>query len=88
MTKPRIWYIPTSNITERVFTAQVYQQMLEEFEVTVNETNQGLTTEQVSERIAGYDGLVTLRSEPGSCRITCLRGTAPMTAPTSRRLAR
>ena len=59
MSKPRIWYIPTPDHTEKVFTPEIYQRMLATFEVTVNETDQGLTTEQVTAGISGYDGLVT-----------------------------
>ncbi len=59
MTKRKIWYIPTASHTTRVFTSEAYQQMLSEFAVTVNDTDEGLTTEQVAERIADYDGLIT-----------------------------
>lgn len=59
MAKPNIWYIPMSDHTEKVFTPEVFQQMLDEFDVTVNETGEALTTQQVAEGIAGYDGLVT-----------------------------
>ena len=59
MAQCRIWYIPTASHTEKVFTAEVFEQFLSRFEVTLNDTGKGPTTEQVAEGISGYDGLVT-----------------------------
>ena len=59
MPKPKAWYIQTESHTDRVFDPKHYQAMLDEFDVTVNETGQNLTTEQVAAGIAGYDALVT-----------------------------
>ena len=59
MAKPKVWYIQTQAHTERIFDPVDYDRMLTQFDVTVNEANERLTSEQVAEGIAGYDALVT-----------------------------
>ena len=59
MGKPRILYIPTASHTDKVFKDEVFQRMLERFDVKVNGTGVNYTTEQVAEEIQGFDGLVT-----------------------------
>ena len=57
--KHKIWYIQTESHTDRVFDPADYEAMLREFDVTVNESGDNLTSEEVAAGIAGYDGLVT-----------------------------
>lgn len=57
--KPKVWYIQTEGHTDRAFDPQHYQAMLEEFDVTVNDSGTNLSTQQVAEGIAGYDAIVT-----------------------------
>lgn len=59
MRKHKVWYIPTRSHTERVFRPEVFQTMCEEFDVTINESGENLTTAQVEEGIADYEALVT-----------------------------
>ncbi len=57
--KQKVLYIPTESHTNRVFRPETFDRMCELFDVTINETGQNFSTEQVTERIAGYDALVT-----------------------------
>lgn len=59
MGKPRILYLPTSGHTEKVFKPEVFARFQDRFDVTLNETDSNYTSDQVSERIAGFDGVVT-----------------------------
>ena len=59
MGKPRILYLPTSGHTEKVFKPEVFARFQDRFDVTLNETDSNYTSNQVSERIAGFDGVVT-----------------------------
>ena len=59
MSKSRIWYLPTPGHTAGVFTDETYRRLLAGFDVVENETDRALTTEEVEEGIAGFDGLVT-----------------------------
>jgi len=59
MSKAKVWYIQTEPHTERVFDPAHYQAMLDEFDVTVNETGKNLSSEQVAADITGYDAIVT-----------------------------
>ncbi|MFQ5811146.1 MAG: hydroxyacid dehydrogenase [Armatimonadota bacterium] len=57
--KQKALYIPTSAHTDRVFRPQTFARMRELFDVTVNDTGESPTTEEVTERIGGHDALVT-----------------------------
>ncbi|MCD6351917.1 MAG: hydroxyacid dehydrogenase [Armatimonadetes bacterium] len=57
--KPKVWYLPVASHTERVFRPEVFETMLAEFDVTVNELERNLTTEEVAEGIEPYDAVVT-----------------------------
>jgi phosphoglycerate dehydrogenase-like enzyme len=59
MSKAKVWYVQPASHTERVFHPDHYKAMLEEFDVTVNETGKNLTAEEVAAGIAGYDAIVT-----------------------------
>jgi len=59
MRKPKILYIPTVSHTERVFKKEVFERMLDLFDVKINGTNTNYTTEWVAKEIAGFDALVT-----------------------------
>jgi phosphoglycerate dehydrogenase-like enzyme len=59
MPRHKVWYIPTSSHTQRVFRPEVFEAMRKEFDVTVNDGDANLTTEQVEKGIAGYEALVT-----------------------------
>lgn len=57
--RPKVWYWPPRTHTERVFRPEVFQALLDEFDVTVNELDRNLTTEEVEAGIEGYDAVVT-----------------------------
>ncbi len=57
--KPRVWYLQTEAHTELVFKPEHYRAMLEEFEVTVNDTGRNLTSAEVAAGIGGFQALVT-----------------------------
>jgi len=57
--KRKVLYVCTPSHTERVFRPAKYQEFLELFEVTANETNTNWTSEQMAERVAGMDAVVT-----------------------------
>ncbi len=57
--KPRVLYLPTPSHTKRVFTEETFQRMSACFDMTLNETEVNYTTEQVAQKIRGFDGLVT-----------------------------
>lgn len=59
MSTPKVWYIQTESHTERVFAPEHFQAMLDEFDVTVNDTGRNLTSEELAAGIAGCDALVT-----------------------------
>ncbi|MCZ6676419.1 MAG: hydroxyacid dehydrogenase [Candidatus Poribacteria bacterium] len=59
MSKPKILYLPTSEHTEKVFKPEVFARLRNRFDVTLNETASNYTSDQVAERIAGFDGVVT-----------------------------
>jgi len=59
MSKPKVLYLPTASHTERVFKKETYQRMLDRFDVKINEMDRNYSTEQVAEKIKGFDGLVT-----------------------------
>lgn len=59
MSKPKVWYIQPESHTDRVFTDEDYQRMLDEFDTTVNDTGKNLTAEEIARGIAEFDGLVT-----------------------------
>ncbi len=59
MNKPKIFYLPTPGHTNRVFKQETFETFLNNFDVTANESNSNFTSEQVAERIQGFDGLVT-----------------------------
>ena len=57
--KPKVWYWPPRSHTERVFRPEHFQALLEEFDVTVNELDRNLTTEEIEEGIEEYDAIIT-----------------------------
>ncbi|MFP3902923.1 MAG: hydroxyacid dehydrogenase [Armatimonadota bacterium] len=59
MSTPKIWYIQPESHTQRIFTDDDYQRMLEEFDTTVNDTGRNFTSEEVAEGISGYDAIIT-----------------------------
>ena len=59
MSKSKILYLPTASHTERVFKKEVFERMLDLFDVKINDTNSNYTTEKVAQEIQGFDGLVT-----------------------------
>ena len=59
MPKHKVWYIPTSSHTQRVFRPEVFEAIRDEFDATINDSDANLTTEQVEKGIAGYEALVT-----------------------------
>ena len=59
MSKPKVLYIPIRSHTDRVFRPEMFEQFRERFEVTINEGDRNYATEEVAERIQGFDALVT-----------------------------
>jgi len=59
LSKPRIWYLPTPYHTNTVFTPELYDRLLRNFDVTVNLSEESISAEQIEENIAEYDGLIT-----------------------------
>jgi phosphoglycerate dehydrogenase-like enzyme len=59
MGKPKVLYAPTASHTERVFKKEIYERMLDIFDVKINDTNKNWTTEQIANEIAGFDAFVT-----------------------------
>ena len=57
--KPRVWYIQTEGHTDRVFDPRHYQAMLDEFDVTVNDSGRDYSAGQIAEGIADYEAIVT-----------------------------
>ena len=59
MSTPKILYLPTSGHTEDVFKPEVFARFQDRFDVTLNETGSNYTSDQVADRIAGFEGVVT-----------------------------
>lgn len=59
MGKPKVFYLPVSSHTKRVFRGETFERLLNNFDVTLNEGASNYTSEQVAERIQGFEGLVT-----------------------------
>ena len=59
MSKPKLLYVAPEEHTQKIFTPDVFARLQAQFDVTLNETGVHYTSEQVAERIAGFDGLVT-----------------------------
>ncbi len=59
MNKPKILYLPTSGHTAEVFPPEVFARFQEQFDVTLNETGSSYTSDQIAERVAGFEGVVT-----------------------------
>ncbi len=57
--KPKVWYLPVPSHTERVFRAEHFEAMLDEFDVTVNDLDRNLSTEELAAGIAPYDAVVS-----------------------------
>ncbi len=57
--KPRIWYLPTPEHTMRVFRPETFKRLLEKFDVEVNNTGRRIETEEIEQRIAEFDGIIT-----------------------------
>jgi phosphoglycerate dehydrogenase-like enzyme len=57
--KQKVLYSPSESHTNRVFRPETFARMGELFDVAVNDTGGNLTTDQVIERSAGQDALVT-----------------------------
>ena len=67
MSKPKVLYLPTPDHTQKVFEPEPFERFQVRFDVTLNETGSNYTSDQVAERIAGFDGVMT---GWGSPRIT------------------
>ncbi len=59
MSKPKVLYVPTPGHTNRVFRPEAFRRMLEAFDVSANDTGRELEPDEVAERLAGCDALVT-----------------------------
>ena len=59
MNKPKILYLPTSGHTAEVFPPEVFARFQDQFDVTLNETGSSYTSDQIAERVAGFEGVVT-----------------------------
>jgi phosphoglycerate dehydrogenase-like enzyme len=59
MSKPKVWYTQPESSKERIFTPDQLQRMIDSFDVTQNDTGRALTTEELADGIAGFDGIVT-----------------------------
>ncbi len=57
--KPKVWYWPVPEHTKKVFRPEHYQALLEEFDVTVNDTGRQLTQEEVEAGIEPFDAVIT-----------------------------
>ena len=61
MNKPKILYLPTSGAHPQRFSPQKFSRAIvkEQFDVTLNETGSSYTSDQIAERVAGFEGIVT-----------------------------
>jgi len=59
MDKYKILYLPTRSHTNKVFRQETFERLLDNFDVTVNDSDKNFTSEQVAEKIGGFEGLVT-----------------------------
>jgi len=59
MSRPKVLYVPTGAHTQRVFRGEVFQRMLDLFEVEVNDTGREFEPQEVAERLTGCEALVT-----------------------------
>lgn len=57
--RPRVLYVCTAGHTERVFRPGKYEEMLARFDVTSNNGPDNWSSEEVAQRAAGMDGIVT-----------------------------
>lgn len=59
MSRPKVLYVPTEAHTQLVFRDEVFQRMLDLFEVDVNDAGRELEPEEVAQRVTGCEALVT-----------------------------
>jgi len=59
VSKKRVLYVCTPSHTARVFRPEKYEELLDRFDVTANDANANWTSEEVAERVAGMDAVVT-----------------------------
>ena len=57
--KPRVLCIPTSRHMEYVFSEMCLEKLKSKFDVTFNELGRDYTSDEVAERIEGFDALIT-----------------------------
>ncbi len=57
--KHKVLYLPTATHTKRVFTPEKFAELTEEFDVTINQRNEAMTTEELAEVIGAYQALIT-----------------------------
>jgi phosphoglycerate dehydrogenase-like enzyme len=57
--KPRVLYLPPPSHTARVFQPETHAALLEEFDVQAVEKEGRVTSEELAERVAGCDAVVT-----------------------------
>lgn len=57
--RPKVLYVCTASHTERVFRPGKYEEMLARFDVTANNGPDNWSSEEVAQRAAGMDGIVT-----------------------------
>jgi phosphoglycerate dehydrogenase-like enzyme len=57
--KPRVLYLPPPSHTARVFQPETHAALLEEFDVQTVEKEGRVTSEELAERVAGCDAVVT-----------------------------
>jgi phosphoglycerate dehydrogenase-like enzyme len=59
MERPRVLYVPPPSHTERVFRPETYERLCRRFDVTPSSADERWASEQLAERIRGYDAVVT-----------------------------
>jgi len=57
--KPRVLCIPTSRHVEYVFSEECLKKLKSKFDVAFNELGRDYTSDEVAERISGFDALIT-----------------------------
>ncbi len=59
MNRPKVLYIPIRAHTDRVFRPEEWDRFCSQFQVTANDTGKEWSADEIAERIAGQDALVT-----------------------------
>src|SRR5437899_860796 len=61
---PRVLYLPPPSHTARVFQPEIYAALLAEFDVQATASEERLTSDDLAERVAGCDAVVTAWGSP------------------------